>query len=172
MNDKADAGAAPSKSQLKRESLALQKLGEQLIALPEARFLSIPMPDSLREAVTDARKMKSRRALYRQRQFIGRLMREIDAGKVKAALEQEAAEARHSARRFHVVERWRDRLIADGDELLGELLQAFPGADRQHVRQLVRHARAEQAKGKPPASARSLFRYLKSLAPAAAEDDV
>lgn len=162
---------APSKSQLKRESLALQKLGEQLVAMPESQFLSIPMPDELREAVRDARKMKSRRALYRQRQFIGKLMREIDASGVQTALEQQASDEKNSARRFHHLENWRDRLIAEGDALLGDLLQAYPGADRQHVRQLIRQARLERDQDKPPASARRLFRYLKSLSAATIDHD-
>ncbi len=171
MSENGDTDAAPSKSQLKRESLALQKLGEQLIAMPEAHFLKIPMPDELRDAVRQARGMKSRRALYRQRQFIGRLMREIDAGSVQAALAQHAAETKNSARRFHHLESLRDRLIAEGDDLLGELLEAYPDTDRQHVRQLVRQARFERDHSKPPASARRLFRYLKTLSPAVDIDD-
>ena len=79
MNSNDRPQKSPSKSQLKRESLALQKLGERLITMPEALFLAVPMPDELRAAVSEARAMKSRRALYRQRQFIGKLMREIDA---------------------------------------------------------------------------------------------
>ncbi|NNF51192.1 MAG: DUF615 domain-containing protein [Gammaproteobacteria bacterium] len=162
---------APSKSQLKRESTALQKLGEQLVSMPESQFLAIPMPEELRAAVKDARTMTSRRALYRQRQFIGKLMREIDASGVQAALEQQAAEHRNSARRFHHLENWRDRLIAEGDELLGELLEVWPEVDRQRVRNLVRQARFERDHDKPPASARSLFRYLKTLPPAGRGED-
>ncbi len=160
----------PSKSQLKRESAALQKLGEQLIDMPQARLLAIPMPDVLREAVMTARQMKSRRALYRQRQYIGRLMREIDASGVQAALAKENADQKQAARRFHHLETWRDRLVEQGDALLGQLLEEFPGADRQHVRQLVRLAQFERANDKPPAHARSLFRYLQSLSPKTPDD--
>ncbi len=154
---------APSKSQLKRESHALQKLGEKLVSMPRARFDAIDMPQKLREAVLEARNMKSRRALYRQRQYIGRLMRELDASVIRAAIEQQENEHKQAARRFHHLETWRDRLLAEGDALLGQLLEEFPDADRQHVRQLIRHAREESASGKPPAHARSLFRYLQSL---------
>lgn len=157
---------APSKSQRKRESTALQKMGERLITMPESQFLKIAMPDALRDAVRDARKMKSRRALYRQRQFIGKLMREIDSSAIAAALAEQDLEASGAAKRFHQLERWRDRLIEQGDALLGELVHAYPAVDRQHVRQLIRQAQLERAGDKPPASARSLFRYLKSLTPA------
>lgn len=161
----------PSKSQLKRESLALQKLGERLITMPEARFLAIDMPEQLRDAVREARGMSKRRALYRQKQYIGRLMRELDASSIEAALAREETEQKQAARRFHHLEAWRDRLIEEGEHLLGELLDEFPTADRQHVRQLVRQAQKEIAEKKPPAHARSLFRYLQSLRPAAADDD-
>lgn len=171
MSGAGDRESAPSKSELKRESLRLQKLGEQLIALPEARLLAIPMPETLREAVREARSMKSRRALYRQRQFIGRLMRETDASDVEAALQQLAADQKTSARRFHHLEQWRDRLIEEGEELIGELLVAFPEADRQHVRQLIRQARVERDNDRPPAHARSLFRYLREQRPAATQKD-
>lgn len=169
MSDASKQG--PSKSQLKRKSHALQKLGEKLVAMPRARFDAIDMPQKLREAVLEARTMKSRRALYRQRQYIGRLMRELDAGAVKSAIEQQEHEHKQAARRFHHLETWRDRLLAEGEVLLGELLAEFPAADRQHVRQLIRHARQEADSGKPPAHARSLFRYLQSLPPRKTDDE-
>lgn len=165
MSKQPESERPPSKSQLKRESLELQKLGEQLISMPEAKFLALEMPEHLREAVREARGMRKRRALYRQKQYIGRLMREVDASGIAAAIARDAAEHKQAARRFHHIETWRDRLLAEGEQLLGELLEEFPDADRQHVRQLVRHARQEQASGKPPSHARSLFRYLQSLRP-------
>lgn len=170
MSDREKPERAPSKSQLKRESLALQKLGERLISMPETRFLAIEMPEQLRAAVIEARGMKKRRALYRQRQYIGRLMRELDASSVEAALAREEVEQKQAARRFHHLESWRDRLVEQGEALLGELLAEFPDADRQHVRQLIRHAQREQANNKPPAHARSLFRYLQGLRPAGTDD--
>lgn len=159
-----DQDPKPSKSQLKRESLALQKLGEQLISMPAARFLSIPMPDQLREAVQQARSMTRRRALYRQRQFIGKLMREIDASQIREAIEQDEERQRQNARSFHHIETWRDRLLDQGDILLGELLAEFPAIDRQHIRQLIREAQRERDAGKAPRHARMLFRYLQEIA--------
>ena len=159
-----DDHSKPSKSQLKRESLALQKLGEQLISMPAARFQSVPMPDELREAVQQARGMSKRRALYRQRQYIGKLMREIDAEQIRLAIEQDEERQRRAARSFHHIETLRDRLLEEGESLLGELLQEFPQLDRQHVRQLIREAQRERDAEKPPRHARLLFRYLQRLA--------
>ena len=76
----------PSKSSRKREAHALQKLGERLIAMREADFLTLPLPEMLVEAIRDARRLKSRLALARQRQYIGKLMREVDIEPLEAAL--------------------------------------------------------------------------------------
>ena len=78
--------AKPSKSAIKREYLALQKLGEELIGLREADLLALPLEDDLRGAVLDARRMKARGALRRQRQYIGKLMRRADAESIRHAL--------------------------------------------------------------------------------------
>jgi ribosome-associated protein len=76
----------PSKSQRKREALALQDLGETLVTLKPAQLDKIPLPEELREAVLAARQMNQRGARKRQLQYIGRLMREIDPEPIRAAL--------------------------------------------------------------------------------------
>jgi len=153
-----------SKSQLKRESLALQEMGEELVKLPAAKLAKIPMPDELTEAVTLARKIKARGGLKRQLQYIGKIMRGIDTDPIAKALSELKNTAGKEAAKFHRLEQWRDRLVAEGDAALGELLDEFPAADRQHLRQLVRNAQQELAKDKPPKSAREIFRYLRDLA--------
>jgi ribosome-associated protein len=152
-----------SKSQLKRESHALQALGEELVELPAAKLAKIPMPAELAEAVALARKIKARGGRKRQLQYIGKLMRSIDADPIEQALDDLKNAAGREAARFHRLEQWRDRLVAEGDAALGELLDEFPAADRQHLRQLVRNAQREAKNNKPPKSAREIFRYLREL---------
>jgi ribosome-associated protein len=152
-----------SKSQLKRESHALQELGEQLVELPQAKLAKIPMPDALAEAVALARKIKARGGRKRQLQYNRKVMRTIDAEPIEQALANLKDAAGKEAAKFHRLEQWRDRLIEEGDAALGELLDAFPTADRQHLRQLTRNAQREAAKNKPPKSAREIFRYLRGL---------
>lgn len=152
-----------SKSQLKRESHALQSMGEELVKLPAAKLAKIPMPDELAEAVALARKIKARGGLKRQLQYIGKVMRNIDAEPIEQALANLKDAAGKEAAKFHRLEQWRDRLVEEGDTALGELLDAFPEADRQHLRQLIRNAQREAAKHKPPKSAREIFRYLRGL---------
>ena len=152
-----------SKSQRKREATALQDLGEALIKLDAAQLARMPVPDAVREAVEAARRIQSRSAARRQRQYIGKLMRGIDPDVVAAALDALRGQTTADAARFHQVERWRDRLIEGGDAALGELLQAYPGADKGHVRRLVRGAMRERDTGGAPISFRALFRYLRSI---------
>ena len=76
----------PSKSARKREVIALQKLGEELITLKESDLEGLPLNDSLREAVLEARKIKAHGALRRQKQYIGKLMRHIDAEPLRAEM--------------------------------------------------------------------------------------
>lgn len=152
-----------SKSQLKRESNALQEMGEELVGLPASKLAKIPMPEELADAVDLARKIKARGGLKRQLQYIGKIMRNVDAGPIKQALNELKNAAGKEAAKFHRLEQWRDRLLDEGDAALGELLEEFPHADRQHLRQLIRNARQEAAKNKPPKSAREIFRYLREL---------
>jgi len=152
-----------SKSQLKRESHALQAMGEELVELPAAKLAKIPMPDELAEAVSLARKIKARGGRKRQLQYIGKVMRSIDAEPIAQALDELKNAAGKEAAKFHRLEQWRDRLVAEGDAALGELLDEFPGADRQHLRQLVRNAQREVASNKAPKAAREIFRYLRDL---------
>lgn len=153
-----------SKSQLKRESHALQAMGEELVALPAAKLAKIPMPEELAEAVALARKIKARGGLKRQLQYIGKIMRNIDAEPIAQALDELKSAASRETVKFHRLEQWRDRLVAEGDAALGQLIEEYPHADRQHLRQLIRNAQAEAAKNKPHKSAREIFRYLRDLA--------
>jgi ribosome-associated protein len=150
-----------SKSQLKREANALQELGQELIELAPAVLERIPMDDSLREAILDARSM-TKGALKRQRQLIGKLMRGNDPQPIIQAIDTRRQKAMESVRRFHQLEDLRDQLIESGDQAMGDVLGRYPNADRQQLRQLTRQAQKEASQGKPNAS-RALFRYLKAL---------
>ena len=153
----------PSKSQIKREMQHLQELGEQLSKLSPEALAKIAIADALRDAIAEHRRLKGREALRRHRQYIGRLMRDEDAGAIEQALEAAQSGSVEEKRRLHLTEQWRDRLLERGDSALADFLAEFPGADRQHLRQLLRTAAQEQARGKPPAAARKLFKYLREM---------
>ena len=163
MTDEDEFQDQKSKSQLKREMNALQDLGELLIKFPATKLKKIPLPDDVRAAIEEAQRIKAHGALRRQRQYIGRLMREIDAEPIRQAVEALLEHGNLSAQKFHRLERWRDRLIDEGETAFGEFLSEYPAADRQQLRQLIRNAQKEKSAEKPPKAYRDLFRLLREL---------
>jgi len=153
----------PSRSQHKREAEALQKLGEELIALPQKQLLEIHLPDTLRVAIDLARRLTSHGALRRQRQYIGRLMRDLDPAPIRTKLDELRSADRVSRARFQQAERWRERLLSEGDAALTEFLERFPQADSAHLRRLLREATRSSTEDRVPSQARELFRYLHEL---------
>ena len=159
-----DHESGPSKSALKREMTARQELGEALCALSPTELARIPIDDDdLLTAIRDAARIKHHSALRRHRQYIGKLMRRIDPEPIQKALSVLHQEKRGDAQAFKGLENLRDSLIRDGDTALAAVIDSYPDADRQQLRQLVREAQREQKAGKPPAASRRLFRYLREL---------
>jgi ribosome-associated protein len=153
----------PSKSQLKRDAHALQQLGIELLDIPESDWLKLQLPEQLVTALKDAKRTPSRSAHKRQLQLIGKLMRNIDPEPIQQHFDQRRLDARQQARIQHQLEDWRDQMIAEGDIAIDAYLAEHPTADRQHLRQLVRQAKKEQAQEKPPKSSRALFRYIREV---------
>lgn len=156
---------APSKTRRKREMQALQALGERLARLNAEQLARIDLPENLLGALREAKRMKSREALRRQLQYVGRIMREVDPEPVRAALEAFDGTSREQTAWLHLLERWRERLLAD-EHTLGDLLRDYPEANLQRIRSLVRSAQKERAEGKAPRSFRALFDELRALIPA------
>lgn len=159
--DQTDDSEFVSKSALKREMLELQKMGEQLVNLPDRQLENIPLPAYLYEAIMLARRLKNREGRRRQLQYIGKLMRAADIEPIRQQLEKIQQQDRNFRRHFQQLEQWRDRLIEGGDTALNALLREYPNADRQHLRQLIRQAQKETSQNKPPAAARKIFQYLR-----------
>lgn len=152
-----------SKSQRKRESAAAQKIGEQLISLKTTDLDEITLPDDLRQAVLEARKLKSNGALKRQKQYIGKLMREADANDIAKQLQHIQHRHDYNVARFKRVEQWRDDLIKGDKNTLTEIIDRHPDIDRQLINRLCRQATKELTTSKPPAASRKLFKYLLEL---------
>ena len=148
-----------SKSQRKRESLALQALGESLATLAESDLARIPMWPELRVAVVDARGLE-RAARRRQVRFIARLLRDREPEPIAQALETVRRPGRREAARHRRLERLRDALVRDEGALEG-LRPAIPAPDFRELRRLVVAARREREKGSGTASERRLFRHLR-----------
>jgi ribosome-associated protein len=151
-----------SKTRRKKDMHALQALGEQLVVLTAAQLAGLDLPERLLDAIEQAKRITGFEARRRQMQYIGRLMREVDAAPIAARLSGLKTAAKREHARHHEVEYWRDRLLAE-DAALTELAHAHPGLDTQALRTLIRNARREQAEGRAPHATRALFRALREL---------
>ncbi len=149
-----------SKTQRKNEMNALQALGGELVKLSRDRLEKMNLPDRLFKELLEAKRITANGAIRRQMQFIGKLMRDVDAEPIIEQLSAIKGESAAAKAEFHGLERWRERLLED-DAALTEWLGAHPGADIQLMRQLIRNARREAAENKPPKSSRQLFRMLR-----------
>ena len=155
----------PSKSELKRRVEALQKAGESLIDLTAAQLAKMPLPDELRLAVKEAAKIRKKHAAFkRQRQYIGKLMREIDAEPILEALSDLESTHRTDTSNFHEIEYWRDTLLGDaGADALTDLLGKHPGVDVQMLRRQVAKAKREKELGRSRHEQRDLFAMLRGM---------
>jgi ribosome-associated protein len=158
-----DEPTVVSKSQRRRDALEVKSLGANLIALPPARLAAIEMDEDLRAAITEAGRIRSNVARKRQLQYVAKLLRRVDTEPILRALDDMDNEARQLTARQHRSEAWRDRLLETGDAALAGLMRERTDTDAQAIRQLLRNARNEAARGKPPAAARALFRLLRDM---------
>lgn len=126
----------PSKSDRKRKLQALQQLGEKLIDLNDDVLDGLDLGERLTDAIQDARHMKSREALRRHKQYIGKLMRDVDPAPIHAVLDRLRADDRREKRIFANAERWRDRLISERDDSLSAF-ENETGADCNQLRELL-----------------------------------
>jgi len=161
-----DEDLPPSRSQQRRDALEVFALADTLAALSDAQLARVPLEDELLAEVQRTRAITSHIARKRATQFLAKQLRKLDETglePIRTALAHDRMKAHHEAAVLHRLETWRDRLIAEGDAALDELLALYPAADRQHLRQLARNARAERDREKPLHAYRELFRALREL---------
>lgn len=140
-------GGEPSRTELKKESAELQKLGEALLTLRSDFFERLALPESLVTALDELKRISNFEGRRRQSQYVGKLMRGLDEEVLQAvrdALEEQRGGSAQQTLALHAAEKWRDDLIAS-DDALHAWLQAHPATDAQQLRALVRQARKDGA---------------------------
>ncbi|MDI9244922.1 ribosome biogenesis factor YjgA [Marinobacter sp. CHS3-4] len=151
-----------SKSQVKREMQALQDLGKRMLDLSNDQLATLPISETLKSAIEESRRIRQNEAKRRHLQYIGKVIRqEDDPEELARQIDAFDAGSEEHTRRHHLAERWRDRMIAEGDSAVGEFLEYCSSADVQHLRNLARNARRDVQKEKPTGQPRKLFRYLR-----------
>jgi len=152
-----------SKTDVKRQMHALQELGAKLTKLNKEQINKLNLDDRLHSAIDEFHRIKSNGAQKRHLQFIGKLLRTEDSEQIEQAIGLFEAGHQAHTQAFHKLERWRDRLIGEGNDALQAYVAEHPEADVQHLRQLIRNAQKELKLEKPPAAARKLFKYLREV---------
>ena len=168
-----------TRTDLKRASTELQKLGEDLLTLRTDLMARLDLSEKLVDAVAEAKRITNFEGKRRQMQYIGKLMRGLDdeqLGAVHAALNEQLNGSAEDNLRLHQAESWRERMVAD-DEAVGEWIAQFPGTDIQQLRSLVRQARKDAVPEKPGEALRhgkayrEIFQLLREQLAEEPEDD-
>ena len=163
-DDTGDFADRPSKSARKREAAAAQDLGTRLIALRESDLAALNLPEQLFDAIMLAKRITARGGLARQRQYIGKLMRDIDPAPIESLLSARSRSTAADAEKHKRVEAWRARLLGEGPAALDELLRWCPGADRKALQALIHKATSERVdSGSREAASRELVRAGRGL---------
>ena len=150
------------KSEIKRDAEDLKQLGEKLVNLTKANLTKVPLDDSLKDAIELAQRLQ-KEARRRQLQYIGKLLRSIDAEPIREALEKIENKHNQQQAMLHKLEILRDELVAKGDVALTDLLNEHPSADRQQLRNVIRAAQKEKEQNKPSKAYREIYQILKTL---------
>ena len=161
-----DSPSAPSRSQRKRDSSALHRLGEALLTLPASTLATMPLSDDLREAVMEWQRLRSHESKRRQAQFIGRLMREeANPEAIREALDELQDKQAADACRFRHLEAWRDALLEADPPQRASLCASYalPSERIPEILDLAAKARNERDNGRPPRAFRALFRLLRDI---------
>lgn len=159
----------PSKTKAKEESDSLQELGKRLVGVGNDRLKKLDIPETLADAVREAKRISSFGALRRQMQYIGKLMRDVDIEPIQEMLDELDGVSNKANARFHALEKQREKLLAD-ESIITALKNEHPDLDVSALRTLRRNALKEQAENKPPKAYRAIFQLLKSLQEAASTE--
>ncbi len=159
-----DSDELVSKTELKREMHALQALGERLATYSEEQLAKLNLPGELYRAVVEAKKIKSRLALGRQCQYIGKLMRKLDDVElIKCKMDKLDNIGAEVVVELRELERWRERLLTEGKIALTEFIKAYPDTEVQSLRHLIAKAKKEFDFGVEKDWQRRLLRSLREI---------
>jgi ribosome-associated protein len=164
-NEFEDEDLSPSRSQRRREAWDVLELAERLVALTPSQLKKVPLDEKVLDAVELAKRITSHIAHKRQVHFLAKLMRKQidDLEPIRLAVDKPLEVRRKETAELHQIERWRERLIEGGDEVLAELMASFPSVDRHRLRQLIRQAQIERRENRAPSAQRSIFQVIKAV---------
>ncbi|HFD33035.1 MAG TPA: DUF615 domain-containing protein [Gammaproteobacteria bacterium] len=154
-----------SRTQKKREAEALQAIGERLVGLSDKQLKQLNLPETLFDSIKQAQSIHAHGGKKRQLQYIGKLMRDenLDMDSITHLLAQIDTQASAENQAFKAIEQWRDRLVEEGNQAVSLLLEQYPQADVQQIRQLVRNANNKKNEKLAKKSKKAIFQLIKQL---------
>ncbi len=158
-----DDDLPPSRSQRRRDAWDVLELAEKLVAMPASQLKEVPLDETIFDAVKMAQKITSHIAHKRQVHYLAKLMRkQADLEAIRVSVDKPLEVRRRETAEMHLMERWRERLLNEGDDAVGELVAQYPDTDRHRLRQLIRQAAVEKRENRPPSAYRAIFQVLKA----------
>lgn len=170
MSDADETDLGPSKSQRKRDAHAVKDLGETLVNLEASQLTKFDLPEFIVNVINETRRIKKHGARKRQIMYLGKQLRQLDTDVLMQQLEKLQRPHLEDTALLHQIERWRDRLLQEGQEAITDFFNQHPQADRQQLRQLVRNSQQQAQQQAAPKSARQLFKYIREVL--MSQDDV
>jgi len=173
--DNPDHDYGPTRTQQRKDALAVLALANQLMELPPSKLAKLELPEDVQREIANTRRITSHGARKRQMAFLAKVMRRHENSVfdgIRAALGENRDLQRQETAAMHRLEATRDRLLADPDNAMSDVIAQFPNVDRQHLRSLVRQAKIEKDGNKPPRAYREIYQLLKELAKGSTTDDV
>lgn len=146
----------------KDQVAAFAKLTKDIFELAESARAKLELDPEVAAAFTASQTIK-KGAKVRELRRIATMLRRFDGADLRSRVDDLKNKDRATSERAKGYERWRDRLLEEGDAALSELVQAYPTADRQHLRQLVRTASRDRTQGKSRQAFRNLLREVRAL---------
>lgn len=171
--DQPDHDYGPTRTQQRKDALAVLALANQLMELPPSKLAKLDLPEDVEREIANTRRITAHVARKRQLAFLAKVMRRHDVSVfdgVRAVLGENRDLQRQETAAMHRLEAIRDRLLADPDNAMSEVIELYPNVDRQHLRSLVRQAKIEKDGNKPPRAYREIYQLLKELRAASAAD--
>lgn len=152
----------PNKTEQKRLLAEIKGLADQLVLLDDSTIAKFELHPKIAPALKEVRGLKPCSARKRLIKYITKLLVKEDLTEVQVYFDKRAGQDAETNRAFHSLERWRDRIIAEGDPALQAFLEDYPGSDRQQLRQSMISAQREKSTGKPVGASKKLFKLLRT----------
>ena len=149
-----------SKTALKNEAKDVHAFGRILVGLTDKQIGQIELPENVYEAIKELKKLKKNSAQKRQSLYLAKLLRDIDLSEAKRFVDQLKFESKTEIKKFHKVENWRDKLVADISSLT-DFVNLCPGIDIQKLRKLILNSQREINKGSSKKFQKDLFHFIK-----------